>query len=103
MSLPALTQSQQNAVQQAWRQLLPLLPAQIDPLAELPELPSPVRQTLALIRHSQLEGSKVWPASQLQPQLAAALAFSPLQAPAQATSSSTLAVAIQRLTVWERH
>lgn len=97
VSLPALTQSQQNAVQQAWRQLLPLLPAQIDPLAELPELPSPVRQTLALIRHSQLEGSKVWPASQLQPQLAAALAFSPLQAPAQATSSSTLAVAIQLL------
>lgn len=98
VSLPVLTQSQQNAVQQAWRQLLPLLPAQIDPLAELPELPAPVQQTLALIRNSQLDGSKVWPASQLQPQLAAAIAFSPLQTPAQtSTSSSTLAVAIQLL------
>lgn len=98
VSLPVLTQSQQNAMQQAWRQLLPLLPAQIDPLAELPELPAPVRQTLTLIRNSQLDGGKIWPASQLQPQLAAALAFSPLQTPAQtSTSTSTLAVAIQLL------
>lgn len=98
LNLPVFSQSQQNAVQQAWRQLLPLLPAQIDPLAELPELPAPVRQTLTLIRNSQLDGGKVWPASQLQPQLAAALAFSPLQTPAQtSTSTSTLAVAIQLL------
>ena len=98
LNLPVFSQSQQNAVQQAWRQLLPLLPAQIDPLAELPELPAPVQQTLTLIRNSQLDCGKVWPVSQLQPQLAAALAFSPLQTPAQtSTSSSTLAVAIQLL------
>ncbi len=89
---------QQAALQQAWRQLLPLLPAVPAPLAELPELPEPVQQLFRLVRHSQLDGSKVWTPAQLQPQLAAALAFQPLQnAAAIPSSSGTLAVAIQLL------
>ncbi len=91
------TATPQATLQHAWRQLLPLLAATPAPLASLPELPAPVQQLFQLVRHSQLDGSKVWTPAQLQPQLAAALAFQPLQSAAPASSSGTLAVAIQLL------
>lgn len=102
-TLPQLTPSplttvQQAAVQQAWRQLLPLLPITVAPLADMPILPEPIRQIFALLRQTQLDSSKVHSSTQLHSQLSAALAFQPLQQPSvSAASSSTLAVAIQLL------
>ena len=94
----ALTTVQQAAVQQAWRQLLPLLPTTVATLADMPLLPEPIRQIFALLRQTQLDSSKVHSSAQLQSQLSAALAFQPLQQPsASSTSSGTLAVAIQLL------
>lgn len=93
-----LTTGQQAAVQQAWRQLLPVLPITVAPLADMPILPEPIRQIFALLRQTQLDSSKVHSSTQLHSQLSAALAFQPLQQPsASAASSSTLAVAIQLL------
>ncbi|MEH8015880.1 flagellar hook-length control protein FliK [Rheinheimera muenzenbergensis] len=95
LQLPAAPQA---ALQQAWRQLLPLLPVSPSPLDNQPELPAPLQQIFALVRQSQVNGSKVWPAPQLQSQLAAALAFQPMQTNVSPTSSSgSLAVAIQLL------
>ncbi|MBU1307978.1 MAG: flagellar hook-length control protein FliK [Gammaproteobacteria bacterium] len=95
LQVPAAPQA---ALQQAWRQLLPLLPVSPAPLDNQPELPAPLQQIFALIRQSQVNGSKVWPAPQLQSQLAAALAFQPMQTNVNPTSSSgSLAVAIQLL------
>lgn len=95
----AITQpaAAQQAVQHAWRQLLPLLPLTPAALASVPELPEPVQQIFQLLRRSQVDGNKVLTPAQLQPQLAAALAFQPLQNATPATSSGTLAVAIQLL------
>ncbi|MBU2115013.1 MAG: flagellar hook-length control protein FliK [Gammaproteobacteria bacterium] len=102
-SLPQLTPSplttvQQAAVQQAWRQLLPLLPITVAPLADMPILPEPIRQIFSLLRQTQLDSSKVHSSTQLHSQLSAALAFQPLQQPsASVASSGTLAVAMQLL------
>ncbi|MFT7398867.1 MAG: hypothetical protein ACI832_002113 [Rheinheimera aquimaris] len=86
------------AVQQAWRNLLPLLSTRPDLLADLPELPEPVQQVLQLVRHSQPDGSKVLSASQLVTQLQSLLQFHPLQnQPNVQTSGGALAVAIQLL------
>ncbi|HSG51602.1 MAG TPA: flagellar hook-length control protein FliK, partial [Rheinheimera sp.] len=87
-----------QAVQQAWRHLLPLLPTKPDALASLPELPEPVQQILQMIRHSQIDGQKVFSSSQVMMQLQSLLQFQPLQ-PAVNTQNSggALAVAIQLL------
>lgn len=87
-----------QAVQQAWRHLLPLLPTKPDALASLPELPEPVQQILQIIRHSQIDGQKVFSSSQVMMQLQSLLQFQPLQ-PAVNTQNSggALAVAIQLL------
>jgi len=88
----------QQAIQQAWRHLLPLLPQQADPLSSLPDLPEPVQQILQLVRQSQPDSSKVLPPNQLLPQLNSMLQFQPLQTNANIqTSGGTLAVAIQLL------
>jgi hypothetical protein len=88
----------QQAIQQAWRHLLPLLPQRADPLISLPELPEPVQQILQLLRQSQPDSNKVLPASQLLPQLNSMLQFQPLQTNVNLqTSGGTLAVAIQLL------
>lgn len=89
--------TQHQLVQQAWRQLLPLLPSQPSTLSSLSELPEPAQHIFRLVRQSQLDSSKVASVPQLQNQLAAALSFQPMQSQATATSSGTLAVAIQLL------
>lgn len=94
----ALQQTAQQAVQQAWRHLLPLLPASADPLASLAELPQPVQQILQLLRQSQPDGARVQTPLQLTQQLAALLQFQPLQPAATAQNSGgALAAAIQLL------
>ena len=87
-----------QVVQQAWRNLLPLLSAHADLLADLPELPEPVQQVLQLVRQSQPDSSKVLSATQLVSQLQSLLQFQPLQnQPNVQTSGGALAVAIQLL------
>jgi hypothetical protein len=88
----------QQALQQAWRHLLPLLPQQADQLASLPELPESVRQILQIVRHSLPDAGKVLTPGQLITQLQSLLQFQPLQNNASVqTSGGTLAVAIQLL------
>lgn len=91
-------ESQQHSVQQAWRQLLPLLAPKIDPLAESEALDPVVSKVLALIRQGQPDGNKVLSSSQLNQQLSSLLQFQPLQAsPNLQTGAGTLALAIQLL------
>ncbi|CAM3890192.1 flagellar hook-length control protein FliK [Rheinheimera salexigens] len=91
-------ESQQQSVQQAWRQLLPLLAPKIDPLAESEALDPVVSKVLALIRQGQPDGNKVLSSSQLNQQLSSLLQFQPLQAsPNLQTGAGTLALAIQLL------
>ena len=100
-SAPATAQQadlSQQAIAQAWRHLLPLLPQRPDPLSALPELPEAVQQILQLVRQSQPDSSKVLQPNQLLPQLNSMLQFQPLQTNASVqTSGGTLAVAIQLL------
>lgn len=87
-----------QAVQQAWRHLLPLLSSHAEPLATLPELPQPVQQILQQVRQSQPDGRKVITPNQLMIQLQSLLQFQPLQANANVqTTGGALAVAIQLL------
>lgn len=96
-AVPTTSLSQQ-ALQQAWRHLLPLLHQQVDPLASLPELPEPVQQILQLVRHSLPDHTKVMSPTQLINQLHSLLQFQPLQSnPNLQSGSGTLAVAIQLL------
>lgn len=88
----------QQLVQQAWRHLLPLMPAQANTLASLPELPPAVQQILQLVRQSQPGADKVLSPQQLAIQLTSLLQFQPLQPAATAQSSGgALAAAIQLL------
>ncbi|NRQ42268.1 flagellar hook-length control protein FliK [Rheinheimera sp. YQF-2] len=94
----ALQQTAQQAVQQAWRHLLPLLPATADPLAGTADLPEPVQQILQLLRQSQPDGAKVQTPQHITQQLASLLQFQPLQPAATVQSSGgALAAAIQLL------
>lgn len=99
---PAITplsrDSQQHHIQQAWRQLLPLLAINIDPLAEQASLDPTVSKILALVRQGQPDGNKVSSSQQLMQQLTALLQFQPLQTtPNLQTGAGTLALAIQLL------
>lgn len=95
LTTPVVTST---AVQQAWRHLLPLLPAQPEPLQDLPELPIVVQQVLQQLRQSLPDGNKVLSPAQLMPQLLSLLQFQPLQSNANVqTSGGALAVAIQLL------
>lgn len=101
---PTVSKPEQGAnslpllIQQAWRHLLPLQAINTDALADLPELPEPVREILQLVRQSQPDGAKVMSASQVLAQLQSLMQFQPLQAqPNIQTSGGTLAVAIQLL------
>lgn len=90
-------QSLQQSVQQAWRQLLPLLPQHIDPLADNALEPE-MSKVLSLVRQGQPDGNKVLTTNQLTQQLSALLQFQPLQAtPNPQTGAGTLALAIQLL------
>jgi len=93
-----LQQTAQQALQQAWRHLLPLLPATADPLAGTADLPEPVQQILQLVRQSQPDGAKVQTPQHITQQLASLLQFQPLQPAATVQSSGgALAAAIQLL------
>ncbi|WNO61770.1 flagellar hook-length control protein FliK [Rheinheimera sp. MMS21-TC3] len=98
---PAISLSkdtQQQSVQHAWRQLLPLLAPTIDPLAELSSQEPIINKVLALIRQSQPDGNKVLSSPQLMQQLNSLLQFQPLQTtPNLQTGAGTLALAIQLL------
>ena len=83
---------------QAWRQLLPMLDPQWENLAETPELPEAVKAILQLVRQSQPDASKLTNLAQLPAQLQALLQFNPLQnVTMPQTAAGTLAVAIQLL------
>jgi hypothetical protein len=83
---------------QAWRQLLPMLNPQWENLAEVPELPEAVKAILQLVRQSQPDASKMTNLAQLPAQLQALLQFNPLQSVTMPqTAAGTLAVAIQLL------
>lgn len=83
---------------QAWRQLLPMLDPQWENLAEAPELPEAVKAILQLVRQSQPDASKLTNLAQLPAQLQALLQFNPLQnVTMPQTAAGTLAVAIQLL------
>ncbi|MDR7119403.1 hypothetical protein [Rheinheimera soli] len=83
---------------QAWRQLLPMLNPQWENLAEVPELPEAVKAILQLVRQSQPDASKMTNLAQLPAQLQALLQFNPLQnVTMPQTAAGTLAVAIQLL------
>ena len=83
---------------QAWRQLLPMLDPQWESLAEMPELPEAVKAILQLVRQSQPDASKLTNLAQLPAQLQALLQFNPLQnVTMPQTAAGTLAVAIQLL------
>ncbi|WP_127021780.1 hypothetical protein [Rheinheimera mangrovi] len=83
---------------QAWRQLLPMLNPQWENLAEVPELPEAVKAILQLVRQSQPDASKLTNLAQLPAQLQALLQFNPLQnVTMPQTAAGTLAVAIQLL------
>ncbi|RRJ23078.1 hypothetical protein EIK76_03035 [Rheinheimera mesophila] len=86
------------ALNQAWRQLLPMLDPEWDNLAETPELPPAVKAILQLVRQSQPDASKLTNLAQLPAQLQALLQFNPLQnVTMPQTAAGTLAVAIQLL------
>ncbi|WP_233077920.1 flagellar hook-length control protein FliK [Rheinheimera soli] len=83
---------------QAWRQLLPMLNPEWENLAEVPELPEAVKAILQLVRQSQPDASKLTNLTQLPAQLQALLQFNPLQnVTMPQTAAGTLAVAIQLL------
>ena len=83
---------------QAWRQLLPMLTPEWEDLAELPDLPEAVKAILQLVRQSQPDASKLTNLAQLPAQLQALLQFNPLQnVTMPQTAAGTLAVAIQLL------
>ncbi|MBU1619044.1 MAG: hypothetical protein KJ556_10475 [Gammaproteobacteria bacterium] len=83
---------------QAWRQLLPMLNPEWENLAEVPELPQAVKAILQLVRQSQPDASKMTNLAQLPAQLQALLQFNPLQnVTMPQTAAGTLAVAIQLL------
>lgn len=83
---------------QAWRQLLPMLDPQWENLADVPELPEAVKAILQLVRQSQPDASKLSNLAQLPAQLQALLQFNPLQnVTMPQTAAGTLAVAIQLL------
>ncbi|EGM78084.1 hypothetical protein Rhein_1501 [Rheinheimera sp. A13L] len=83
---------------QAWRQLLPMLNPEWENLAEVPELPEAVKAILQLVRQSQPDASKMTNLAQLPAQLQALLQFNPLQnVTMPQTAAGTLAVAIQLL------
>lgn len=87
-----------TVLNQAWRQLLPMLSPEWDNLAETPDLPEPVKAILQLVRQSQPDASKLSGLAQLPAQLQALLQFSPLQnVTMPQTAAGTLAVAIQLL------
>lgn len=91
-------ENQQQSVQQAWRQLLPLLAPAIDPLVERSTSDPIVNKILALIRQGQPDGNKVLSSQQLAQHLNSLLQFQPLQtAPNLQTGAGTLALAIQLL------
>lgn len=95
---PAGNSDLPQAVQQAWRNLLPLLSTRPDLLADLPELPEPVQQVLQLVKQSQPDSSKILSPTQLVTQLQSLLQFQPLQnQPNVQTTGGALAVAIQLL------
>jgi hypothetical protein len=84
------------ALNQAWRQLLPMLNPEWESLAEMPELPEAVKAILQLVRQSQPDASKLTNLAQLPAQLQALLQFNPLQnVTMPQTAAGTLAVAIQ--------
>jgi hypothetical protein len=86
------------SMNQAWRQLLPMLNPQWDNLAEVPDLPEAVKAVLQLVRQSQPDISKLNNLAQLPAQLQALLQFNPLQnVTMPQTAAGTLAVAIQLL------
>ncbi len=86
------------ALNQAWRQLLPMLNPDWDNLAEVPDLPEPVKAILQLVRQSQPDAGKLNNLPQLPAQLQALLQFNPLQnVTMPQTAAGTLAVAIQLL------
>lgn len=83
---------------QAWRQLLPMLDPQWENLADVPELPEAVKAILQLVRQSQPDASKLSNLAQLPAQLQALLQFNPMQnVTMPQTAAGTLAVAIQLL------
>lgn len=85
-------------IQQAWRNLLPLMAQQADTLENLAELPLPVQRILQLVRASQSGGQNVASGQQIMAQLNSLLQFQPMQANASVqTSGGALAVAIQLL------
>lgn len=87
-----------TVLNQAWRQLLPMLNPEWDNLADAPDLPEPVKAILQLVRQSQPDASKLSGLAQLPTQLQALLQFSPLQnVTMPQTAAGTLAVAIQLL------
>ena len=88
----------QQLVQQAWRQLLPMLPSNINTLTADAEVHEVVQQILQTVRHSQPDGTKVMTPPQLINQLVSLLQFQPLQPmPNPQTGAGTLALAIQLL------
>lgn len=94
-----IAEAQQQQLQQAWRNLIPLLSDTPSRLAAMPELPAPIQQVLQLLRQSQPSAQHVLTTQQLQHQLQAMLQFAPMVATPQVTNSAagTLAVAIQLL------
>lgn len=91
-------QIEPEVLNQAWRQLLPMLNPEWESLTEMPELPEAVKAILQLVRQSQPDASKLTNLAQLPAQLQALLQFNPLQnVTMPQTAAGTLAVAIQLL------
>ncbi|WP_337880453.1 flagellar hook-length control protein FliK [Rheinheimera sp.] len=90
-----------STVNQAWRQLLPLLPEQWQELPDSPDLPPVVRELLQQVRQWQPDPLKPQLAKELPEQLQALLQFSPAMAlpgtAAPTTAASGLALALQLL------
>jgi len=91
-------QLEPTVLNQAWRQLLPMLSPEWENLADMPDLPQAVKEILQLVRQSQPDASKLTNLAQLPAQLQALLQFNPLQnVTMPQTAAGTLAVAIQLL------
>lgn len=89
-----------TTVNQAWRQLLPLLPEQWQELADSPDLPPAVRELLNQVRQLQPDPLRPQLAKELPEQLQALLQFSPTMAlpgTNPTTAASGLALALQLL------
>lgn len=96
--LPTQQQPLTDLSKDLWRQLLPLSPAQLDPLADSALLPTPVRQLLQWVRQSQPDGKQVLDTPQLQQQITAAMQFQPLASNANPnTAAGAIALAISML------